>query len=85
MIPASEEALIAACGGYCGHCGDYLAYVNDDKDLKKKMAAEIREQLNLDVLPEQVGCLGCWGEIHRVWCASCEVCGCCEQEGIYFV
>lgn len=84
MIPESETSLVAAYGIYCGHCGDYLAHVNDDEDLRKKVAAEICQQLNIDVTPEQVGCLGCWGEIHTQWAASlgCQVRRCAEQRGL---
>ena len=84
MIPKSERALIAACGMYCGDCGDYLAYVGNDEGLRSKVAAEIREQLNIDLTPEQVGCLGCWGEIHTPWAASlgCEVRRCAEGKGV---
>ena len=65
MISESKKTLIAACGcGYCGNCDDYLSYINNDKELKAKVASHIKKQLNIDIKPEQVGCLGCWGEIH---------------------
>jgi len=30
------KALVGACGGYCGGCTDYLAYINNDEKLKRK-------------------------------------------------
>jgi len=35
-VRQSEKALIAACGGYCGDCTDYLAYINNDEKLQRK-------------------------------------------------
>jgi len=82
VIPESERSLIGACGVYCGACGDYLAYVNDDKELRRKAAAEINRQLNMNLAPEEVRCLGCWGEIHTAWAASlrCDVRRCAEEK-----
>ena len=55
----SGRSLIGACGFYCGTCGDYLAHVNDDDELRRKVAAEINKQLNMNLAPEEVRCLGC--------------------------
>lgn len=85
MISESERALIAACGcGYCGNCDDYISYINNDKALKKRVATHIRKQLDIDVKPEQVGCLGCWGEIHTDFSSSldCEIRKCALRNGI---
>jgi len=81
-VKQSEKALVAACGGYCGGCPDYLAYVNNDEKLKKKLAEEISKELSMNVKPEDIGCLGCHGPIHRPWCASCSIQQCTEEKGI---
>jgi hypothetical protein len=65
-VKQSEKALIAACGGYCGGCTDYSAYINNDKKLKRKLAQEFSKQFNMDIKPEDVGCLGCHGSIHKL-------------------
>ncbi len=78
----SEKALITACGGYCGGCPDYLAYINNDDKLKKKLAAEFSKQFNMKIEPEDVGCLGCHGSIRKPWSASCSIQRCTEEKGI---
>jgi len=41
--------LVAACGGYCGGCTDYLAYINNDEKLKRKLAEEFSRQFDRDI------------------------------------
>ena len=45
----SEKALVGACGGYCGGCVDYLAYINNDEKLKRKLIEEFSKQFNMDI------------------------------------
>ena len=78
----SERALVAACGGYCGGCLDYLVYISNDDELKKKLAEEISKDLGMDLKPEDIGCLGCHGSIHKPWCASCSLQRCTEEKAI---
>jgi hypothetical protein len=81
-VKQSEKSLIAACDGYCGGCSDYLAYINNDEKLKEKLAAEFSKQFNMDIKPEDIGCLGCHGSIRKPWCASCFIRQCTEEKGI---
>ena len=78
----SEKALTKACGGYCVGCLDFLAYINNDEELKKKLAKQFSKELGMDIKPEDVGCLGCHGTIHKPWCASCSLQRCTEEKGI---
>jgi len=78
----SEKALTKACGGYCSSCLDYLAYINNDKELKNKLAKQFSKELGMNIKPEDVGCLGCHGTIHKPWCASCSLQRCTEEKGI---
>ncbi|MCW3993659.1 MAG: DUF3795 domain-containing protein [Candidatus Bathyarchaeota archaeon] len=78
----SEKALVAVCGGYFGGCVDYLAYINDDEKLKRTLAEEFSKQFDMDIKPEDIGCLGCHGSIHKPWCASCSIRQCTEKKGI---
>jgi len=78
----TEKMLVAACGGFCGGCPDYLAYISNDGRLKRKLAQEFSEQFNMDIKPEDVGCLGCHGPIRKPWCASCSIRQCTEEKGI---
>lgn len=84
VLSESEKKLIAPCGLYCGCCDDYIAHVNNDEELKKKVAAAINKQLDMDILPGQVGCEGCRGKLHTKWSANlnCEVRRCAEQKGV---
>lgn len=77
-----EKALVGACGGYCGGCTDYLAYINNDEKLKRKLAEEFSEQFSMNIKPEDVGCLSCHASIHKPWCASCSIRQCTEERGI---
>ncbi len=74
----SEKTLVKGCGGYCGGCLDYLAYINNDEELKKKLAKQFSEELDMNIKSEDVGCLGCHGTIHKPWCASCSLQRCTE-------
>jgi hypothetical protein len=75
--------LIGACGNCCSKCNDYLAYVTKDRELRKKVAFEIKEQ-GIEVSPDQVGCQGCWGNIHNAWSASldCKIRQCAAGKSI---
>ena len=80
----SEKGLIGACGGYCGGCGLYLAYVNNDEEQKKKVAKQIYELYNQEVKPEDIKCSGCHGRILGPWGnpAMCFIRKCTEEKEI---
>ena len=84
MIRESEKKLIAPCGIYCGQCNDYLAYAKGDPEAMTKAIAEISKVLHRNVSPDEVRCLGCWGEVHTAHsaCIGCEVRRCAEGKGI---
>ena len=67
---------------YCEGCAHYLAYINDDEKLKRKLAEEFSKQFSIDRKPEGIGCFGCQDPIHKRWCASCSVRQCTEERGI---
>lgn len=46
----SEKALVGACGGYCRGCTDYLAYINNDEKLKRKLAEEFSKQFDMSLV-----------------------------------
>ena len=59
-----------------------MAHINNDEKLKKKLAQRFSRQFNMDVKPEEIGCLGCHGQIRKPWCASCSIQQCTEKKGI---
>ena len=83
MGTESRNRKVAACGIYCGGCNDYLAYLENDDELRKKVALEVKKDTTTDVPWRKVGCQGCWGDIHNPWTASleCKIRQCVEKKG----
>ena len=51
--------LIAYCGLDCEKCEAYIATMNDDDDLRKKVAKKWSELNNVEITPEMINCQGC--------------------------
>jgi hypothetical protein len=83
-VEIDKKKLVGACGNYCGKCNDYIAYVTKDSELQMKVAEEIKGQCGMDIPPNKIACLGCWGEIHNAWSASldCKIRQCAVNKGI---
>jgi len=84
IMSYKDRKLVSACGFYCGACNDYISYVTHNKELLEKVAVEINKQLNINISADQVGCLGCWGDIHNLWSSSldCKIRHCAESKNI---
>ncbi len=50
---------IAYCGLDCKKCEAYKATVNDDDELRIKVAKEWSELNNADITPQMINCQGC--------------------------
>ena len=50
---------IAYCGLDCKECEAYKATVNDDDELRIKVAKEWSELNNADITPQMINCQGC--------------------------
>ena len=74
---------VGACGHYCGGCLDYRALAENDDDLRRQVASAIKREMNRDIPLDQIGCEGCWGNVHNAWTASlqCKVRQCVETKG----
>ncbi|MEW6355972.1 MAG: DUF3795 domain-containing protein [Planctomycetota bacterium] len=74
---------VGACGHYCAGCLDYRSLAENDDNLRRQVAATIKKEMNRDVPLDQVGCEGCWGNIHNAWTASlqCEIRQCVKAKG----
>jgi hypothetical protein len=68
--------LIAHCGIDCSKCGAYISTVNNDEELRRKTAAEWRQQHNPDIKDEDVRCLGCNSDLVFAYCNNCEIRAC---------
>ena len=51
--------LIAYCGLDCEKCEARIATMNDDDDLRRKVAKEWSELNNVEITPEMINCDGC--------------------------
>jgi len=78
-----EKELFGACGIDCGKCPDYQAHVGNDDELKVKLAKDFSKQFDMDIKPEEVGCLGCHGPLHKPWSGlECFFRQCSEKKDI---
>ena len=51
--------FIAYCGLDCEACEARIATVNNDDDLRNKVAKEWTELNGVDITPEMINCVGC--------------------------
>lgn len=51
--------FIAYCGLNCETCEARIATVNNDNELRKKVAAEWSELNQVEITPEMINCEGC--------------------------
>ena len=78
-----EEArrLVGACGLNCGRCRIYQASAGGDLELQRRIALELFGE-DSDVLPEQIACGGCWGDLGVHWSPGCGVRACAQGRGL---
>ena len=53
------KEFIAYCGLDCEKCEARIATVNNDNELRKKVAAEWTEMNHVEITPEMINCAGC--------------------------
>ena len=53
------ENFIAYCGLDCEKCEARLATINNDNELRKKVATEWSRLNNITITPEMINCEGC--------------------------
>ena len=54
-----SDLFIAYCGLDCEKCEARLATVNDDNELRSKVAREWSELNSVEITPEMINCSGC--------------------------
>ena len=55
----NSDLFIAYCGLDCETCEARLATVNDDNELRSKVAREWSELNSVEITPEMINCSGC--------------------------
>ena len=89
------DKMIAYCGLDCAECEAHMATVNDDDELRRKVAKKWSELNNVDITPDMINCDGCRADGRKTpFCESMcpirmcilemghETCGSCpEMEG----
>lgn len=74
---------IAYCGLDCESCEAYIATVNDDDGLRRRIAGQWSELNGVDITPEMINCLGCRADgVKTPYCESlCEIRKCAMGKG----
>lgn len=69
------KEMIAFCGLDCEKCEARIATINNDNNLRKKVADKWSKLNNIEILPEHINCLGCRGEgLKTYYCSDlCEI------------
>ena len=75
--------MLGYCGVECSKCAAYIATINNDDNLRRRYAAEQSEFFEMEILPEQINCVGCLEDgIHLGYCSMCEIRRCCRKRGL---
>ncbi len=69
-----KNNLLAPCGLYCGVCGIFYAYKNNDSKLKEKLAKAYWTK------PELIECEGCLSNKRFNFCDVCDIRKCCADK-----
>jgi hypothetical protein len=71
----SEVNKFSLCGLNCGKCPSFIAYKNNDNELRVETAERWRIEFNQPNLkPEDINCLGCLSLKEPIY-EHCKVCG----------
>jgi len=78
------ETIISKCGLFCNDCPAFIAYTNDDQDLRVKTAVEWAEQFKAELKPENINCSSCLSTAEPLFshCHQCEVRKCAFARGV---
>lgn len=76
--------FIAYCGLDCETCEARVATINDDQQLREKVAKEWSEMNNVEITPEMINCTGCRiPGVKTPFCQSmCPIKICAEVKGV---
>lgn len=74
---------IAYCGLDCETCDARIATINDDNELRKKVAGQWTKMYSSNITPEMINCTGCRIDgVKTPYCESlCEIRQCGMKKG----
>jgi hypothetical protein len=74
---------LAYCGLDCYQCDAYKATVNDDDELRNKLAELWSENSGMEIDPSDISCTGCKGSGVQIgFCAECHVRHCGKKKQV---
>ncbi|MBN2461692.1 MAG: DUF3795 domain-containing protein [Candidatus Cloacimonetes bacterium] len=78
------EKKIAACGLDCAVCPSYLAFLNNDQELREKTATTWSRDYGNEFQPEDINCTGCTSSDVPLfaYCYKCEIRNCCREKQV---
>jgi hypothetical protein len=78
------EKIIACCGMDCAACEAYIATVNNDDELREKVAEKWSRMFESCFKPEDINCMGCTGPQgpHVAYCLECPIRKCAIEREI---
>ncbi len=75
--------MIAVCGLDCLNCD--MREATSNPGLQQKIAAWFKKELNKDINPDDIHCMGCKGDRNVHWSADCWILRCCvDKKGLEF-
>jgi len=78
------DKMIAFCGLDCAQCPAFIAYKNDDNELRAKTAKEWSKQFGFEFTSDHINCVGCLEAEgpHAGYCGICEIRKCALEKGV---
>ncbi len=78
------KQLIACCGLDCESCDARIATVNDDNELREKVAQTWSALNKIPIVAEHINCMGCRVDgVKTVFCSEmCEIRKCVNKKGL---
>lgn len=77
-----KKELVGSCGIYCPGCDIYIAWREDNAELKQKIAENISKEVGKKIAPKDIECTGCHGPIETHWSKNCEIMLCATAKNV---
>ena len=79
----NNREMIAVCGLECHKCD--IREATHNPQIARENADWFKKELNQDVKPEDIHCMGCKEDRSRHWSADCWILRCCvDQKGLEY-